>query len=321
MPSDTSAQFPKESNQKGEFVRQASAFREWIKADGSTPYPPARDRYHLYVSLACPWAHRTIIVRKLKGLEDVIGMTVVDPIRDDKGWRFREGRGHTEDPIEGFEYLSEAYLRTEPGFDGRVTVPTLWDKQTGRVVNNESADIIRMLDAEFERCGASGPDLYPAALRDEIDTINQTVYDHVNNGVYRCGFASSQAAYDEAFEALFRTLDVLDQGLATQRYLCGSRITEADWRLFTTLIRFDAVYVGHFKCNLRRIADYPNLSGFVRELYQWRGVAATVDMRHIKAHYYRSHKTINPTGVVPLGPQLDLDAAHGREHLPALAIT
>ncbi len=312
MPSDKTAQFPKESNQKGEFVRQASAFREWIKADGSTPFPPARDRYHLYVSLACPWAHRTIIVRKLKGLEDVIGMTVVDPIRDDKGWRFREGRGHTRDPIEGFEYLSEAYLRTDPHFDGRVTVPTLWDKETGRVVNNESAEIIRMLNAEFEHCGASGPDLYPAAIRDEIDMINQSVYDHVNNGVYRCGFASTQEAYDEAFDALFRTLDVLDQGLAKQRYLCGSRITEADWRLFTTLIRFDAVYVGHFKCNLRRIADHPNLSGYLRDLYQQPGIAETVDFDHIKRHYYGTHHRLNPSGIVPNGPALDLDAPHGR---------
>lgn len=308
-----SAQFPAETDDGGRFVRQESQFRDWVTADGSSGYPAAPGRYHLYVSLACPWASRTVIVRRLKRLEDVIGLTVVDPLRDERGWRFT---AEEPDPVNGFAFLAEAYRATDPGFEGRVTVPVLWDKETGRIVNNESADIIRMLGSEFDAWGDPSVDLYPEPLRDEIDALNERIYHTVNNGVYRAGFATTQAAYEEAVEELFETLDWLDERLATRRYLTGDRITEADWRLFVTLVRFDAVYVGHFKCNLRRIADYPHLSGYLRDLYQQDGIAETVDFDHIKRHYYCVHRDINPTGIVPAGPDLsNWLEPHGRESL------
>jgi putative glutathione S-transferase len=302
----------------GRFARQSSAFRDWVTADGSSPYPAEPGRYHLYVSLACPWAHRTVILRELKGLQDAIGMSIVDPIRDDKGWAFTDEPGTTPDALHGWRYLSEGYLATDPGFDARITVPVLWDTQTGRIVNNESADIIVMLNSAFDAFASNpGLDLYPDELRAEIDAINVRVYDNVNNGVYRSGFASTQEAYEEAVFPLFETLDELDARLSTRRFLAGdgTRQTLADWRLFTTLVRFDAVYVGHFKCNLRRIADYPNLSGYLRDLYQTPLVAETVDLDQIKRHYYMTHGGINPSAIVPAGPLLDLDAPHGREGL------
>jgi len=313
----THAEFPRETGTGGRFVRQASRFRDWVEADPGARFPAEPGRYHLYVSLACPWAHRTVIVRALKGLERVISMSVVDPIRDERGWAFRPGRGHGPDPVNGFDYLAEAYAASDPSFGGRVTVPVLWDTQTGRIVNNESSEVIRMLNSAFDGFAANPDlDLYPAGLREEIDAINAVVYDNVNNGVYRCGFAGTQEAYDEAFDALFRTMDDLEVRLLGQRYLVGDRITESDWRLFTTLLRFDPVYVGHFKCNLRRIADYPALSAYLRELYQVPGVAETVDMDHIKRHYYCTHRRLNPLGIVPKGPEIDLRAPHGRQAVP-----
>jgi putative glutathione S-transferase len=299
----------------GRFVRQDSAFRSWVRADGSTPHSPGARRYHLYVSLACPWAHRTLIFRKLKKLEATISVSVVDPYMREHGWVFGTTPGATPDELFGSEYLYQIYQRARPDYTGRVTVPVLWDKQLGTIVSNESSEIIRMFNSEFDAIGNASLDLYPAELRDEIDAMNEFVYPRINNGVYRCGFATTQEAYEEAFGELFSALDALEDRLSGQRYLVGNRITEADWRLFTTLVRFDPVYVGHFKCNLRRIADYPNLSGYLRELYQVPGIADTVDMIHIKQHYYGSHATINPTGVVPLGPELDLDRPHGREAL------
>jgi len=306
------AEFPKETGRRGEFIRQESAFREWITADGSSGYRAEPGRYHLYVSYACPWAHRTIIFRKLKGLEDVIGMTVVDPIRDERGWAFTDEVGGP-DPVNGFRLLAEAYRATETGFGGRVTVPVLWDKKTGRIVNNESSEIIRMLNSEFDEWATRrSVDFYPRALRAEIDAINANVYDNVNNGVYRCGFATSQEAYEEAYENLFAALERLEVRLAHHRFLVGETQTEADWRLFTTLVRFDPVYVGHFKCNERRLVDYPNLWAYTRDLYQTPGVAETVNLDHIKRHYYLTHRTINPTGVVPRGPVIDYTAPHNR---------
>jgi putative glutathione S-transferase len=309
---ETRAEFPRETGKRGEFVRQQSAFRDFVSADGSSGYPAEPGRYHLYVSYACPWAHRTIIFRKLKGLEDAIGMTVVDPIRDERGWAFTDAVGGPE-PLNGFRLLAEAYRATDPDFDGRVTVPVLWDAKTGRVVNNESSEIIRMLNAEFDEWTTGGDvDFYPEARRDEIDAINTDVYDNVNNGVYRCGFAASQQAYDEAYETLFAALDRLETRLADRRFLIGHTQTEADWRLFTTLVRFDPVYVGHFKCNQRRLVDYPNLWAYTRDLYQTPGVAETVDLDHIKRHYYVTHRKINPTGVVPRGPVIDYTEPHDR---------
>ncbi|MBK3732126.1 glutathione S-transferase family protein [Azospirillum brasilense] len=295
-------------NSGGAFVRPETQFRNWVRADGSTPFQPEAGRYHLFVSLACPWAHRTLILRKLKGLEDAIGVTVVDPLMREEGWTFPE-----PDPITGSTRLHEVYTKADPAYSGRVTVPVLWDRKTGTIVSNESAEIVRMLNREFDAFGDASLDFYPAELAEEIDRINAFVYDRVNNGVYKAGFATSQEKYEQAFDALFAALDELDERLADRRYLLGNRQTEADWRLFTTLVRFDAVYVGHFKCNLRRIADYPNLSGYLRDLYQVPGVAETVDFHHIKRHYYASHTMINPTGVVPKGPALDLDAPHGRD--------
>jgi glutathionyl-hydroquinone reductase len=302
----------------GRFVRQDSAFRNWITPDGSPGptgeggFAAAPGRYHLYVSLACPWASRTLILRKLKRLESAIGVSVVHWHMGESGWEFRDGAGATGDQLFGARYLHEIYTRARPDYTGRVTVPVLWDKERSTIVNNESAEIVRMLNSAFDGVGADGPDFYPEPLRAEIEKINARVYDNVNNGVYKAGFATSQEAYEEAVVALFATLDELEERLATQRYLVGDRLTEADWRLFTTLVRFDPVYVGHFKCNLRRLVDYANLWDYTRELYQIPGVAETVNFQHIKNHYYGSHKTVNPTGIVPLGPKIDFNEPHAR---------
>ena len=299
------AQFPKETGAKGEFIRQESIFRNWVTASGESGYLAEPDRYHLYVSLACPWAHRTVIFRKLKKLEGVIFLSVVDPIRDHRGWRFTGSEGEFPDEINGFSLLSEAYLKSDPSFDGRVTVAVLWDKKTQRIVNNESSEIIRMLNAEFNAFTESTIDYYPVELREEIDEINAFVYTNINNGVYRTGFATTQAAYEKAFTALFATLDNLEERLSGQSYLLGNQITEADWRLFTTLVRFDAVYYSHFKCNQKRLVDYLHLWRYTRNLYQVPGVADTVNMDHIKRHYYGTHASLNPTGIVPKGPEID----------------
>ncbi len=296
----------------GRFERQESAFRQRVTADGSSGFPAAAGRYHLYVSLACPWAHRTLIFRRLKRLEEAIGISVVDPFMGEQGWSFSDGPGCIPDTVHGARHLHELYVKADPRYTGRVTVPVLWDKERSTIASNESSEIIRMLNSAFDAFGDADVDFYPEPLRAEIDEVNAFVYPNVNNGVYRCGFATTQEAYEEAFRALFSALDVLDMRLGARRYLLGEVLTEADWRLFTTLVRFDAVYVGHFKCNRKRIADYVNLAGYLRDLYQLPGVAGTVDFGHIKRHYYESHGTINPTGIVPLGPALDLDAPHGR---------
>ncbi len=309
----TQAQFPQEQTEDGHYDRQEDEFREWVTDDGSSGFPSDKGRYHLYVSWACPWAHRTIIVRGLRQLENVVGMSVVDPIRDDKGWAFREGRGHTKDPVNGFKYLSEAYLATDPNFRSRVTVPVLWDSQTRKIVSNSDDDIMRMFNEVFKPFTDSSINLYPKDLRREIDELNTFIGEKVNNGVYLSGFATSQQAYEQAVIELFDALDVLEKRLATQRYLFGQGITETDWRLFVTLIRFDAVYHGHFKCNIRRLVDYPHLFGYLKDLYQQDGIAATVNFDHIKRHYYVTHDDINPTGIVPLGPKQDLLTPHGRE--------
>ncbi len=315
MKMTSKPQFPQEQSQDGAFVRQEDAFGDWVCADASTAYPAQAGRYHLYVSLACPWAHRTTIVRKLKRLEDVIGMTVVDPMRDERGWAFRDGPGSSEDPVNGFDFLSQAYLSSDPHYRGRVTVPVLWDKQTARIVSNSDDDIMRMFELEFNAFGNSELDLYPQGLRAQIDELNALIYETVNNGVYRAGFATVQGTYEEAALGVFATLDKLEQRLSTQRYLFADSPLETDWRLFVTLVRFDAVYYGHFKCNLRRIIDYPNLFGYLCDLYQVDGVAETVNFDHIKRHYYATHDDINPTRIVPLGPLQDLTKPHRREHL------
>jgi len=309
------AQFPDEQSASGEFKRQPDAFRNWVTDDSdgtggfeTRPYPAEKGRYHLYVSYACPWAHRTIIVRKLKQLEKVIGMTVVDPIRDERGWAFRKGPGHTEDPINGFQFLSEAYRATDPAYQDRVTVPVLWDTKTKRIVSNSDDDIMRIFNSAFDRFTTSKLDLYPKPLRKEIDKLNGLIYERVNDGVYQAGFATSQQAYERAVTVLFTTLDQLEKRLARRRYLFGRQITETDWRLFVTLVRFDAVYHGHFKCNIRKIAEYPNLFGYLCDLYQHPGIAQTVNFDHIKRHYYITHDDINPTRIVPLGPMQDLNA-------------
>ena len=309
------AQFPDEQSPAGEFTRQPDVFRRWVTADGSSGYPAAAGRYHLYVSWACPWAHRTIIVRKLKKLETVIGMTVVDPIRDERGWAFREGAGHSPDPINGFQFLREAYKVTDSNYIGRITVPVLWDSVTKRIVTNSDDDLMRIFNGEFNRFTESPIDLYPDGLRQEIDELNTFIYENVNDGVYRAGFATSQQGYERAARRLFTALDQLDARLATHRYLFGPEFVETDWRLFVTLVRFDAVYHGHFKCNLRRIVDYPNLFGYLKDLYQTDGIAETVNVDHIKRHYYVTHDDINPTRIVPIGPDQDLSAPHGRDYL------
>jgi glutathionyl-hydroquinone reductase len=307
----------------GRFIRTEAQFRNWITPDGSAGpsghggFKAEPGRYHLYVSLACPWASRALIFRALKGLEGFISISVVNWFMGAEGWTFDEGPGVIPDTVNGAKRLHEVYTKAVPNYSGRVTVPILWDKHSSAIVNNESSEIIRMLNSAFDGVGAKPGDYYPEDLREEIGRLNAQIYDRVNNGVYKAGFATTQAAYEEAVLPLFATLDELEERLGRQRYLCGGRITEADWRLFTTLVRFDAVYHGHFKCNIRRIADYPSLWGHTRELYQWPGVRRTVDFQHIKHHYYESHKTINPTCVVPLGPELDFDVPHGRERLPA----
>lgn len=303
----------------GKFERSESQFRNWVTADGSAGpsgvagFKAGVGRYHLYVSLACPWAHRTLIFRKLKGLESMISVSVVNPYMREHGWTFAKDDGVVADPIFQAEYMHQIYTAADPNYSGRVTIPVLWDKQQNVMVSNESSEIIRMFNSAFDEIGAKPGDYYPEALRTEIDRINEHVYDSINNGVYKAGFATSQKAYELAVFPLFEALDELEHRLSKQRYLVGDQITEADWRLFTTLIRFDAVYHGHFKCNLKQIEDYPHVAGYMRELYQWPGVAETVNMRHIKEHYYRSHDTINPTGVVPAGPVLNFDAPHGRQ--------
>jgi glutathionyl-hydroquinone reductase len=298
----------------GKFERKDSQFRNWVTADGAPGrtgeggFKAEAGRYHLYVSQACPWAHRVLIFRSLKGLQEMIWVSYVEALMLENGWALADGA----DPINAARYLHQVYTAADPDYTGRVTVPVLWDKHLGSIVSNESAEIIRMFNSAFDDVGAKPGDYYPQALRDEIDAINGPIYETINNGVYRAGFATTQAAYEEAVNALFATLENLEQRLAANRYLTGSSITEADWRLFTTLLRFDPVYVGHFKCNIRRLADYPNLSGYLRGLYQMPGIAETVDMDYIKSHYYGSHLSINPTGIVPVGPELNLDAPHGR---------
>ena len=306
---------------EGRFEREDAGFRNWVTADGSAGpsgiggFKAEPNRYHLYVSLACPWAHRTTIYRKLKGLEDMISLSIVHPFMGDKGWTFAEGTGVIADPIVKADYLYEVYIAAKPDYTGRVTVPILWDKETNTIVSNESSEIIRMFNSAFDEVGATAINFLPTELLAEIDTVNEFVYSAVNNGVYKAGFATTEAAYKEAVITLFDALDTLEARLVDQRYLLGNTITEADWRLFTTLVRFDAVYVGHFKCNIRRIVDYPNLWGYLRDLYQVPGIAETVSIEHIKAHYYTSHANINPTRIIPVGPLLDFDTAHDRAHL------
>lgn len=309
----------------GRFVRQQSSFRNWVTVDGR-PGPTGKGgfkaeagRYHLYVSLACPWAHRVLIFRTLKGLEDAVSVSVVNPLMLEHGWTFDPGEGVVPDNVNGARYLHEVYTKADAAYSGRVTVPVLWDRKTETIVSNESAEIIRMFNSAFDAVGTKGPDFYPAALREDIDWVNDYVYGRVNNGVYKAGFATSQEAYDKAVHGLFDALETLEARLSHQRYLMGDLITEADWRLFTTLVRFDAVYAGHFKCNLKRLVDYPNLWAWTRELYQMPGIAGTVNMAHIKDHYYRSHRTINPTGIVPAGPVIDFEEPHGRNRLKLAA--
>ena len=305
----------------GRFVRKESQFRNWITADGAAGpsgiagFKAEVGRYHLYVSHACPWAHRTMIFRALKGLEDMISISVVHWFMAEDGWTFEEGEGAIADTINSSQFMHQVYTAAKSDYSGRVTVPVLWDTKTNTIVSNESPEIIRMFNSAFDEIGAKVGDYYPEPLRHEIDTLNERIYSSVNNGVYKSGFATTQEAYEQAVHPLFDTLDWLEQKLENQRYLTGTSITEADWRLFTTLVRFDPVYVGHFKCNIRRIIDYPNLSNYVRDLYQQPGVAETVHMDHIKKHYFTSHETINPTRVVPVGPDVDFFAPHNRASL------
>ena len=333
-----SSQFPSEQTDAGEFQRQEDAFRDRISNDGSTSYPAAAGRYHLYVSLACPWASRTVIFRKLKGLEDAIGLTIVDPYRDEKGWAFRDpdrsrpgtlkdiDKFESTDPINRFHYLSEAYAATDPTYDGRVTVPALWDKETKKIVNNCEDDICPMFNNAFNVFAKNkDADFFPKEIEAEHAKLSEFIYDNINNGVYKAGFATRQRAYEIACKKLFDALDEMEKRLSKNRYLFGNRIVEADWRLFCTLIRFDVVYHGHFKCNLRRIIDYPNLQGYLLDLYQQPGISETVSIDHIKRHYYMTHEEINPTRIVPLGPivrlgesvhwRIDLTKPHGRERI------
>ncbi|QTG88715.1 glutathione S-transferase family protein [Vibrio furnissii] len=294
----------------GRFVREDAGFRGWIDNDADAQFAPEPGRYHLYVSLACPWAHRTLIFRALKQLEAYIDVTIVCPDMMGDGWQFG-----IPEPLFGHTKLHQVYTQAKADYTGRVTVPVLWDKKTNTIVSNESSEIIRMFNSAFNALTGNEEDYYPEHLRALIDEWNEYIYPNINNGVYRCGFATTQEAYEEAYESLFAALDKVESHLATHRYLAGNVITEADWRLFTTLIRFDAVYVGHFKCNKKRIADYPHLNGYLKELYQVPGVKETTDFYHIKRHYYFSHTTINPTQIVPVGPDLDLESAHGRDSL------
>jgi putative glutathione S-transferase len=322
-------QFAAETSAVGEFQRQEDAFREWISDDGSTPFPAVAGRYHLYVSLACPWASRTVIFRKLKGLEEAIGMTMLDPVRDEKGWAFRDPKrsgGTTSvssffppstDPINGFHFLSEAYVATDSNFDGRVTVPVLWDKETKKIVNNCEDDICPMFNDAFNAVAKNKDiDLFPKDIAAEHAKLADFIYDNINNGVYKTGFATRQRPYEISCRKLFEALDQLEERLSTSRYLFGKRIVDADWRLFCTLVRFDVVYYIHFKCSVRRILDYPNLQGYLMDLYQQPGIAETVSFDHIKRHYYMTHVEINPMRIVPIGPTLDLTGPHGREGMP-----
>jgi putative glutathione S-transferase len=301
----------REASDSGEFVRQDSAFRDFVTADGSSGFPAAAGRYHLYVARACPWAHRTLIVRRLKGLEEAIGVSYAHPYRDARGWAFPGG--DYVDDLNGFSFLAEAYERADPNFDGRVSVPVLWDKVTGTIVNNESSDIVRMLGSEFDNV-AEHPEvvLYPEDLREEIDAINERIYNEVNNGVYRAGFSRSQEAYEEAYDRLFAALGWIEDLLGERRFLAGDRITEADWRLFTTLLRFDPIYYVHFRCNGRLIAEHPNLWGYARELFQVPGVAETFSLAEAKEHYYTTHDELNPKHIIPKGPFRDWTEPHGR---------
>ena len=314
------------ASRDGKFEREQAKRRHWVTPDGA-PGPDGQGgfkaeagRYHLYVSLACPWAHRTLIYRKLKGLEPLIDVSVVSWLMAEHGWTFDKSTGSSGDALDDLDYLHQRYSRDDPKYSGRVTVPVLWDRERQCIVNNESAEIIRIFNDAFDELTGSTLDFYPEALHGEIDALNARIYPAINNGVYRAGFATTQDAYEEAFDDLFRELDWLERRLDKQRYLTGEYLTEADWRLFTTVIRFDAVYHGHFKCNLRRIEDYPNLSNWLRELYQWPGIAETVDFTHIKNHYYASHRQINANGIVPQGPLLGLDRPHDRERLPGRGI-
>lgn len=310
------AQFAAETSATGAFVRQEYTIRDRITADGSSGFPAVAGRYHLYVSLACPWAQRAVIVRRLLGLEEAISLSVVDPVRDERGWAFRDGPGYSSDPVNNFQFLSEAYLITDPNYTGRYTVPCIWDRVTGRLVTNNYPDITIDLATQFTAFHKPGaPDLYPEALRSEIDAINALIYEDVNNGVYKAGFAVAQDAYDTAVKALFERLDWLETRLTHQRYLVGNQLTEADVRLYTTLVRFDSVYYGHFKCNLCRLMDFPQLWAYARDLYQRPGFGDTTDIDQIKRHYYMTHPQLNPTRIVPIGPVLDWYAPHGRERL------
>jgi putative glutathione S-transferase len=301
-------------NNDGDFRRQDSRFRSWLTANGAAGpngeqgFKAEKGRYHLYVSLACPWAHRTLIFRELKGLQEYIDVTAVEPIMLENGWEL-------SDPLYGFDYAYQLYLKADPSYEGRVTVPILWDKQTQTIVSNESSEIIRMFNTAFNHLTGDKTDYYPENLRSKIDSVNTRVYDTINNGVYLCGFATTQQAYEKAFKALFESLDWVDDILTKQPYLAGEQLTEADWRLFTTLIRFDAVYFGHFKTNRQQIADYPAMSNYLRQLYQIQGIAGSVNFEHIKTHYYGSHLTINPTGIVPVGPAQDFTQVHNRQSI------
>lgn len=303
----------------GKFEREAAKLRNWVTQDGQAGpsgeggFKAEAGRYHLYVSLACPWAHRTLIFRKLKSLEDLIDFSVVSPLMLENGWSFNKDEGSTGDGLFDSEFLHQIYTRNEEKYSGRVTVPVLWDKQQQCIVNNESAEIIRMFNSAFNEITGNEEDFYPAELQSDIDRINELVYENINNGVYKCGFATEQDAYEEAYDDLFAALDQVEQILGSNRYLVGSKITEADWRLFTTLVRFDAVYHGHFKCNRSRLEDFPNLSNYLRELYQWPHVAGTVNLYHIQNHYYRSHPTVNPNRIVPKGPDIDFSSEHNRD--------
>ena len=299
----------------GRFVRAQTTFRDRVTADGSSGFPAEAGRYHLYVSWACPWAHRTIIVRSLEGLEGAISLSSVEPLMGDDGWTFSDRGGEFPDPLYGARFLREIYLKADPDYTGRVTTPVLWDTERETIVNNESREIIKMLDTEFGDFATRDADFYPEDLREEIEATLDELYEPVNNGVYRSGFATTQSAYEEAVTELFEALDRWEDVLGERRFLCGDRITLADWAFFTTLVRFDAVYHGHFKCNVRRVVDYPNLWGYLRDLYHQPDVAATVDIEHIKRHYYTSHESINPTRIVPVGPAIDFGGPHGRERL------
>lgn len=302
------------TDSSGAFRRRDSAFRDWIEDRRDARFRPEPGRYHLYVAYACPWAHRTLIMRALKGLEGMISVSTVTPLMLEQGWSFS---AEQQDHLFGADHLYQIYQKADPSYTGKVTVPTLWDRKERTIVSNESSEIIRMFNSAFDRVGAAPGDFYPADLRGEIDAVNARVYETVNNGVYRCGFARSQEAYEQAFDALFETLDWLEERLSSNRYLMGDRITEADWRLFPTLFRFDPVYHGHFKCNRQRLIDFPNLWNYTLELYQWPGIAGTTDLAQTKQHYYASHETVNPTRIVPKGPAIDYTGPHDRARLPA----